>query len=72
MALTNAQVNEFLGTTNAQLAKVGAYLDRVSPKTDVNGDPRTNTLEDFGAHIFEHYKQLIVGDLNMQRTPSEF
>lgn len=69
---TTTEMNTALGTTNDQLAKAGAYLDRVSPKTDENGDPRANTIDDLAAHIFAHYKGLIVADLKMQQADPEF
>ncbi len=65
---TNAQMNTALGTNNSQLVKVGAYLDRVSPKVDGNGDPRLNDVNDFAAHIYAHYGALIRADLKQQQS----
>ena len=53
---TAAQMNTALGTTTAQLTKVGEYLDAVSPKFEAGGiTPRPNTVDDFRDHIVEHY-----------------
>jgi len=70
--VTKAQANTFLGTTDAQLVKIGEYLDAVSPQTDANGDPVANSLDDLAAHMFAHYRQLYVGWKRSQEPEPEF
>ena len=69
---TSTQMNTALGTTNAQLAKVGEYLDAVSPKVDGNGDPRATNVDDFRDHIVDHYTALYISWKNSQRADEEF
>ena len=71
-----AQMKTALGLTDSQLAKVTAYLDRVSPKTD-NTDPenpaeRANTVDDFKDHIVSHYTSLVQSDLKQQVASPAF
>jgi hypothetical protein len=63
---TNAQMKTALGITDSQITKALAYLDRVSPKTNVDGTARANAINDFRDHIVEHYSGQISGDLKQQ------
>lgn len=69
---TANQMNTALGTTNAQLTKVGEYLDAVSPKVDANGDPRTNNVNDFRDHIVDHYTTLYISWKHSTADQPEF
>ena len=73
MAVTKTQAKAFLpGATDVQLTKIGEYLDAVSPKTDGNGDPRPNTLNDFSDHVREHYAALYKAWKKSQEPEPEF
>ena len=64
---TVAQMKTALGLTESQLTKVTAYLDRVSPKTEADGETaRANTVDDFKDHIVAHYNGIIKSDLKQQ------
>ncbi len=55
MAVTKAQFRAVfdLGDpiTDAQFDKLGEWMDAVRPKTDENGDPVPNTLDDLATEI---------------------
>jgi len=63
---TNAEMKTALGITDSQITKALAYLDRVSPKVDGDGDARANDINDFRDHIVSHYSGVISGDLKLQ------
>lgn len=63
---TKAQMKTALGITDSQITKALAYLDRVSPKVDGDGDARANAINDFRDHIVSHYRGQISGDLKQQ------
>ena len=69
---TAAQMKTALGLTDSQLTKVTEYLDRVSPKTEADGETaRANTIDDFKDHIVSHYTSLVQSDLRQQiATPA--
>jgi hypothetical protein len=72
LVVTNGQAKTFLGVSDAQLLKVGEYLDAVSPQVDGSDNPRANTLEDFRDHIVAHYIQLYKGWKKSQEPDPEF
>ena len=62
-----------LGLTESQLTKVIEYLDRVSPKTEADGETaRANTIDDFKDHIVSHYTSLVQADLKQQVAAPAF
>ena len=63
---TNAQMKTALGITDSQITKALAYLDRVSPKIDGDGDARANAIDDFRDHIVARYSGAISSDLKQQ------
>ena len=70
---TAAQMTTALGLTSSQLTKVTAYLDRVSPKTEADGETaRANTVDDFKDHIVSHYTSLVQSDLKQQVAAPAF
>ena len=70
---TVAQMKTALGLTDSQLTKVTAYLDRVSPKTEADGETaRANTMDDFKDHIVEHYGSQVQSDLKQQVAAPAF
>jgi hypothetical protein len=70
---TVAQMTKALGLTSSQLTKVATYLDRVSPKTEADGETaRANTVDDFKDHLVNHYTSLIQADLKQQVAAPAF
>ena len=70
---TAAQMTTALGLTSSQLTKVTEYLDRVSPKTEADGETaRANTVDDFKDHIVSHYTSLVQSDLKQQVAAPAF
>ena len=70
---TAAQMTTALGLTSSQLTKVTEYLDRVSPKTEADGETaRANTVDDFKDHIVSHYTRLEQSDLKQQVAAPAF
>jgi hypothetical protein len=70
---TVAQMTKALGLTSSQLTKVATYLDRVSPKTEADGETaRANTVDDFKDHLVSHYTSLIQADLKQQIAAPAF
>ena len=70
---TTAQMTTALGLTSSQLTKVTEYLDRVSPKTEADGETaRANTVDDFKDHIVSHYTSLVQSDLKQQVAAPAF
>ena len=70
---TVAQMTKALGLTSSQLTKVATYLDRVSPKTEADGETaRANTVDDFKDHLVNHYTSLIQADLKQQIAAPAF
>ena len=70
---TAAQMTTALGLTSSQLTKVTSYLDRVSPKTEADGETaRANTVDDFKDHIVSHYTSLVQSDLKQQVAAPAF
>ena len=70
---TVAQMTTALGLTSSQLTKVVTYLDRVSPKTEADGETaRVNTMDDFKDHIVDRYTSLIQSDLKQQVASPAF
>ena len=68
-----AQMKTALGLTDSQLTKVTEFLDRVSPKTEADGETaRANTVDDFKDHIVEHYTSLVQSDLKQQVAAPAF
>jgi len=64
MAVTKTQFRAVFGpTTDEQFDKLSEWMDAVHPKTDENGAPVPNTLDDLTAEIrrdftakFKHWK----------------
>ena len=70
---TAAQMKTALGLTDSQLTKVTEFLDRVSPKTEADGETaRANTVDDFKDHIVSHYTSLVQADLKQQVAAPAF
>ena len=68
-----AQMKTALGLTDSQLTKVTEFLDRVSPKTEADGETaRANTVDDFKDHIVSHYTSLVQSDLKQQVAAPAF
>ena len=68
-----AQMKTALGLTDSQLTKVVTYLDRVSPKTEADGETeRANTVDDFKDHIVSHYTSLVQSDLKQRVSAPAF
>ena len=70
---TAAQMKTALGLTDSQLTKVTEFLDRVSPKTEADGETaRANTGDDIKDHIVSHYTSLVQSDLKQQVAAPAF
>ena len=70
---TTAQMKTALGLTDSQLTKVTEFLDRVSPKTEADGETaRANTVDAFKDHIVSHYTSLVQSDLKQQVAAPAF